>query len=169
MEIKKDTFDYSNCNYRDRFDLNITDAENRIGISDIAQLFAGPGPKWVRWLFALRNRIVAVFGLKTDFRVEDNTDEQGAPGLRCGIFEVYSRTDTDMLLGEDDKHLNFRISLSIEALPAVGKRISITTFVKYNNCLGRVYFFFVRPFHRIIVPALMKHKLRQLELDAARL
>ncbi|NJM80195.1 MAG: DUF2867 domain-containing protein, partial [Flavobacterium sp.] len=41
-------------------------------------------------------------------------------------------------MGEDDKHLNFRISLFLKQLEtdAIKKQITITTVVIYNNWFG---------------------------------
>ncbi len=48
------------------------------------------------------------------------------------------------------------------------KNVSVTTAVKFNNALGRVYFFFIKPFHRMIVPILFKRKFKQFELELKR-
>lgn len=37
------------------------------------------------------------------------------------------------------------------------QELRITTVVKYNNWLGRAYFFIIRPFHGIIVKSILKH------------
>ncbi|MEG1699932.1 MAG: DUF2867 domain-containing protein [Alistipes sp.] len=156
MEEPKDTFDYSDCDYCDRFEEVISDSGNRIGIADVGGMFADPGPKWVSALMALRNRIVGCFGLKADAVPAD-----GKP--RVGVFEVLGQTDQTMILGEDDKHLDFRIQLSLTHDGGGDrKRVTVTTLVRYHNRLGHIYFFFVRPFHRMIVPAVMKRRLRQL-------
>ena len=34
--------------------------------------------------------------------------------------------------------------------------IDITTVVQYHNALGKAYFFFIKPFHRMIVPRVAK-------------
>jgi hypothetical protein len=55
-----------------------------------------------------------------------------------------------------DTHLNFRVSVLIDR----GKSyIYTTTLVHYNNRWGKLYFFFVKPFHRIIVRSIMKRLL----------
>lgn len=154
--MQKDRFDYSNCNYRDSFEYTISDPDDRIGIADISGIFADPGPKWVSWLMALRHRIVGCFGLKTEVAPDDGKQ-------RVGLFELLAQTDRTMTLGEDDKHLDFRVLLSLSEADSAGrKRVAVSTLVKYNNRLGRIYFFFVKPFHRVIVPLVTKRKLRWL-------
>ena len=34
--------------------------------------------------------------------------------------------------------------------------IDITTVVQYHNALGKAYFFFIKPFHKMIVPRVAK-------------
>ncbi|WP_417189105.1 DUF2867 domain-containing protein, partial [Bacteroides sp.] len=34
--------------------------------------------------------------------------------------------------------------------------IDITTVVQYHNALGKAYFFFIKPFHKMIVPRIAK-------------
>lgn len=156
MQTHTDKFDYSECDYRDRFEYAISDPDNRIGIADIGGIFADPGPKWVSGLMALRNRIAGCFGLKTDAVPDDGK-------RRMGVFEVLEQTDSEMTLGENDKHLDFRVLLSLSQADSEGRKgVAVTTFVKYNNRLGRIYFLFVKPFHRVIVPVITKRKLRQL-------
>ena len=53
-----------------------------------------------------------------------------------------------MILGTDDRHLDFRVSiLRSEAKDLV----AISTWVRPHNNLGRAYLAMVYPFHRIIV------------------
>lgn len=156
MQTQNDRFDYSACDYRDSFEYRIADPESRITIADIGEIFADPGPKWVRGLMALRNRIAGWFGLKAGAVPDDGK-------RRVGAFEVMEQTDETMHMGMDDNHLDFRVLLSLSQVDAQGQRgVAVTTFVKHNNRLGRIYFFFVKPFHRVIVPVVVKRKLRQL-------
>lgn len=151
--------------YVDSFDYVIADPEDKVGILDVAEAFKKPGPKWVDGLFALRNRIVSVFGLKTPATIEkkDGDENKWEPGSQSGMFKIFGRTDREMLLGEDDKHLDARISLFLEQSGPGEKRITVTTAVKLNNRLGRCYFFVIKPFHCTIVPAMMKQNFRQLD------
>ena len=42
---------------------------------------------------------------------------------------------------------------------------SVTTAVRLNDRLGRCYFCFIKPFHRMIVPAVVKRSLHRLESE----
>ena len=41
----------------------------------------------------------------------------------------------------------------------------MTTVVKYHNLLGKVYFFFIRPFHALICKWLLKRAARNWEKE----
>lgn len=87
------------------------------------------------------------------------------PGDRAGIFTVFDRTDREILMGGDDTHLDFRASLLTRS-EAGDTSVVLSTVVHFNRRLGRAYFFFVRPFHRLIIPAMLRRLSRTLERDA---
>lgn len=81
------------------------------------EAFVGPGPRWVEGLFALRNRIVSVFGFKTPAARGKNAAGHGGKwesGERVGIFEVLARSTDEIVLGDNDRHLDLRVSLLVE-------------------------------------------------------
>lgn len=98
-------------------------------------------PAWANTLLSLRNTIVKPLGLKTD------TSDAGPDA----IFPVTYESDAEIILGTDDRHLNFRISI----LRAAGK-IHMATWVHRNNRLGRAYLAIVMPFHILIVRDAMR-------------
>ena len=97
-------------------------------------------PWWIACLLWLRNKIVSLFGLKTDGRLIDMTREQD---------------ENEIVLGMDDKHLTFYVSLWCSPMLDKSQNLKITTVVKYNNRLGRIYFMIIRPFHKIIVKSML--------------
>ena len=155
--------------YIDSYAGIVKDEYNRISITDAARAFLKPGPKWVDLLFAVRNKIVSLFGLKTPNDTGDAKQEnyKFEPGERVGLFRVFSRTSNEIILGEDDKHLNFRVSLLLEESnkDQSSKIITATTVVIYNNLFGRIYFFPVKPFHKLIVQTGLKKNFQKLETE----
>ena len=98
-------------------------------------------PSWMRWLLKLRNILVKPFGLDTSSRFANlNTN----------------KSLNEIVFGMTDKHLTFYVSLWCGAFHNNKQLLKITTVVKYNNTLGRVYFFFIRPFHSIIIKVMLK-------------
>ena len=83
------------------------------------------------------------------------------PGNVAGIFHVLARNGDEILLGEDDRHLDFRLSVLVRRQAGVAWAV-VTTVVRYNGLLGRAYFLPVRPFHKRIVPAMLRNMQRAL-------
>ncbi|MGR3759858.1 DUF2867 domain-containing protein [Roseobacteraceae bacterium NS-SX3] len=98
-------------------------------------------PGWARALLALRNRMVKPLGLKT----EASRQGEGA------IFPLAYEGPDELILGTDDSHLDFRISIMRHA-----GRIHMATWVHRNNLLGRLYLAVVMPFHILIVRDAMR-------------
>jgi len=161
--------DHKKYNYVDSYKDVLTDNENKFNSADVGKAFFLSGPKWVEKLFSLRNKIVSKFGLKTSGKIINRQAQldnfKCEAGEQLGLFKVFSKTDNEIILGEDDKHLNFRVSLFVEQQPAnpQKKDITISTTVEFNNWFGRLYFLPVRPFHKLIVPTMLKGIIKELE------
>ena len=114
----------------------------------IATVFNMPG--WATALLALRNLLVAPFGLKTGGpnALPLPTRDQINTQSYSGIFAVHSATPDEVILGTDDRHLDFRISI-LRSEP--DDLVAISTWVRPHNRLGRIYLALVYPFHRLIV------------------
>ena len=65
-----------------------------------------------------------------------------------------------ILLGEDDRHLDFRLSV-LRQRGGTADWVVVSTVVRFNNWLGRAYFLPVRPLHQLIVPAILRSALRK--------
>lgn len=154
--------------YSDSYKGILIDKESKVQSSDIAKAFFTSGPKWVGALFILRNKIVGIFGLKTGKETHGRQQQldnfKCEPNERLGLFKVLNKTENEVILGEDDKHLNFRISLLAENLNTqpIKKEVTISTTVEFNNWFGRLYFIPVRSFHKLIVPRMLKAIIKEL-------
>jgi hypothetical protein len=128
----------------------------RVAVSDTgldarkaAEKMFARGPRWLEALFVLRAALVAPFGLKAS-----GVDEP-APGGVIGIFPVLTESPERMILGFDDRHLDFRIV--VDAAPAAGGRqVTTTTLVKTHNLLGRTYLAAILPFHRVVARVMLR-------------
>jgi hypothetical protein len=102
-------------------------------------------PFWFHGLLKLRNILVWPFGLSSD--AADVPDEVE----RMGIFPVVHKQPREVVLGFDDRHLNFRILVTAEPGGDGATRARMMTLVHRNNALGRVYLAAIMPFHKLIV------------------
>lgn len=157
-----------NFDYIDSFEGEWPIHDQDVDIAEVGKAFFTSGPQWGKKMFALRNKVVSLFGLKTGSDADGGKvadDFRCEIGERVGLFKVFDKTNNEIILGEDDKHLDFRISLLIDKKQDSKEENSLTisTTVKYHNWLGVLYFIPVRPFHRMIVPALLKNIIDQLE------
>lgn len=114
----------------------------------------GRNPAWVANLMALRNLIVAPLGLKAA------PDERLSAERSIGTFPLVSKSANRVILGLDDRHLDFRVVVDVVNGEGGRQLVSATTYVKTHNALGRIYLRLVTPFHRIIVPAMLAQAAR---------
>lgn len=146
----------------DSYKAGFNDEKNEIDIQKIGKLFFSTGPKWVDKLFSLRNKIVKFFGLKVTGKISDRDKQlenfKCEPNEQLGLFKVFYKSDNEIILDQDDKHLDFRVSLFLQEKEqnTPKKQLTISTCVKFNNRFGKLYFIPVRPFHKFIVPTMLK-------------
>ena len=107
---------------------------------------------WLRGLMGLRDTMVAGFGLKTAQQLREAPTESAG---RVYIFRVYDTTTDEMILGEDDKHLDFRLSVLLRP-DGADTEIVATTAVHCHNLLGRSYLALIAPFHRLVVRSILQ-------------
>lgn len=117
--------------------------------SRLLTAFTHAAPGWVDGLMRLRDRVVAPLGLKTG--AGDPFVLQGPlqPGVQVGVFRVLALGPHELVLGEDDRHLDFRLSLLWQ--PGA---LHVTTLVRPHNLAGRAYLALVSPWHHLIAAAM---------------
>jgi hypothetical protein len=116
-------------------------------------------PRWINALFKLRDFLVKFVGLKGS--ESDNVNEL-EKCIRTGetyeFVSVPAKNGNETVLLLSDKHLNAYVSAHVESKEG-HKTISAITLVNFKNKLGRIYFFFIRPFHGLIVKSLLKRSI----------
>ncbi|MEM7061124.1 MAG: DUF2867 domain-containing protein [Pseudomonadota bacterium] len=93
-------------------------------------------PGWAQFLLLIRKLVTAPFGLSQD-------GPEAAD--KIGPFPVEMETDTELVAGFNDKHLDFRVSI----LSQDGK-VSLATWVHPHNLGGRLYLWAIFTFHVMI-------------------
>ena len=107
-------------------------------------------PRWMTVLLQLRNYLVAPFGLKTP------APTSAADADTIGIFPVLSDTPNRLVAGLGDKHLDFRVVVDVAA-SGLGQEVTLTTLVLTHNLFGRAYLTVIKPFHRLVARAKLRH------------
>ena len=123
-------------------------AEKLLALEAARKIMASE-PKWINTLIALRNRLVRLVGLKGEAPAILQTTE------KFGMFPIVSSTPECVVLGFDDRHLDFRIVIETKPAPDAQTDVSLATAVKWHNIWGRLYLAFVLPFHKIIVRSML--------------
>jgi Protein of unknown function (DUF2867) len=132
------------------FAVPIDAADVTKGVDSLARSALGDPAPWIRLLLGLRDALVAGFGVKTSQEVRRAAIADKAD--RIDFFRIRARSDRELILGEDDRHLDFRLSLLLRARPdSSGDELVATAVVRCHNALGRVYLALIARFHRLVV------------------
>ncbi|MEO6627461.1 MAG: DUF2867 domain-containing protein [Aquihabitans sp.] len=126
--------------FTDTFSLRLPRGSSR-NVEDWQRALITAGtPVWVGALMTLRNRVARGLGLDTAGGSSDPSP-----------FTLLRQAGDSIVVGADDKHLDFRGVLRV-----VGDDLQCATVVQKHNATGRAYFAVVKPFHRLIVPAMLR-------------
>ena len=146
------TADLPGAHWSDTFILEVP--HGGLDAERAARLALGRIPGWARLLMRLRNLLVAPFGLKAA------PDETLAPDASIGMFPLIEKTAQRVVLGLDDRHLDFRIVITVDPAEGAPQQVGATTMVRINNGFGRAYLAAVMPFHKLIVPVTLRQILK---------
>lgn len=98
-------------------------------------------PPFVQKLLKLRDVLVKPLKLKTGVTFRDR---------------IIERDEQEIIIGAQDKHLSFWVSVYCTAPNNSPQTAAVTTIVKYHNILGKCYFAAIKPFHKLIVRYLFR-------------
>ncbi|SDD21216.1 Protein of unknown function [Variovorax sp. CF079] len=124
-------------------------------------LFSQQAP-WIAGLMRIRDALVAGFGLKTSGQLK-GPSAGSRNDKRISIFKIYEKGTHEILLGEDDKHLDFRVSVLHQTRTVATESapyLVVSTVVHCHNLLGRTYIRLIAPFHRLVVQSIMRRAAR---------
>lgn len=127
----------------------------------LARFMFSHQPAWIGNLLRIRDAIVAGFGLKTAKGLEEAARTER--DKHVSIFRIYERAIDEIVLGEDDKHLDFRVSVFQETRADgadSGRYLTVSTVVRCHNLLGRTYILLITPFHEMVVRSSMRRAAR---------
>lgn len=137
---------YGRADFADAFSVDLPERACHDAEALSRHVFARQ-PAWIGMLLRLRDILVRPFGLKT------TADLKEKGGDRISLFQVFERYDDEIVLGENDTHLDFRVSVLVQPSSHGRSRLIVTTLVFYNRPLGRAYIKVIAPFHRMVVRA----------------
>jgi hypothetical protein len=148
---------YRSPNLADAFAVRLPDGATRDPEALARFMLTNQAP-WVAALLWLRDRIVSVFGLKTSSQLQAEHG-QSSSVRRIAFFRIYAQDANEILLGEDDHHLDFRLTVRCEPIGGA-MHVVATTVVQCHNTLGRLYLLVIAPFHRLVVRSALQRAAR---------
>lgn len=130
----------------DYFDSYMIDKSTKQSVDEIAtEIFRMS--KIATVLMKIRDSIVRIFGLSV-IKEPANEQDYYPVGSKLINFTVLARSENEIIMGENDKHLIFRTSVFVDKEKS---KIYLTTIVKFNNWGGKLYFIPVKQIHKFLV------------------
>src|SRR2546421_9995854 len=121
----------------------------RRGASDDLEVLARIGFErqagWIRALTWVRDAVMATVGVKSSRAIGAAA---AARGPVIGYFPLLSKSAGELVVGENDRHLDFRVAILLRTGAAGGRELVVVTVVHWHNRLGRTYLAGVATFHR---------------------
>jgi hypothetical protein len=130
---------YAGANLADSFAADLPPGAPA-NVDTLAKLLFADPPVWFTILLAIRDRVMTLFGVKASHTL--------SAGEHIAFFPVLSRSADEIVLGADDHHLDFRVSV---LLRSTDRTLVATTVVRCHNLLGRLYLAVILPFHVLVV------------------
>ncbi len=116
---------------------------------------------WIRALTWVRDTVMATAGVKSSRAIGAAASARGRQVI--GFFPVLSKSAGEMVMGGDDRHLDFRAAVLVRPDAQGGRELVVVTVVHWHNRLGRTYLAVIAPFHRMILRANLERTARTLE------
>jgi len=132
-------------------------SRRELGIVDVFLGIFAHHPLWIKLLLTVRNKVASLAGLEaptaSDILHVEIKDRYVA-GDKIGVWPIFSLSENEIVAGRDNKHLDFRLSV-LKVPDGDTTSVFVSTICTVHNLSGKVYLFFVVPFHRYGVRKLM--------------
>lgn len=132
-------------------------ARRDLGIVDVFFALFGHSPIYVKLLLISRNAIAKLAGLDVPTVAEILNPEVRstyAIGDRIGPWPIFSISQDEIVAGRNNKHLDFRLSV-LKCTDDDTASVTVSTVCTVHNLAGKIYLFFIAPFHRFGVKSLI--------------
>jgi hypothetical protein len=148
---------YPGADLADAFAVTLPPSASR-DMEGLTRFLLSDPPGWFRILLTIRDAVMRPFGIKTSSSMRDSADA----ARRIDFFPLLAVHEDELVLGEDDRHLDFRLSACRVKTYAGGPdEFVATTVVHCHNLLGRLYLAAILPFHRLVVRSLLNRAARR--------
>lgn len=110
----------------------------------------GHRPGWMDFALNVRNRAASLAGLEAATSKELRNVERKheyAVGDKIGVWPIFALTDTELIAGRNNSHLDFRLSVLKEGF-GEASTVVVSTVCNVHNTFGKIYLCCVIPFHK---------------------
>jgi hypothetical protein len=148
--------------YRDAFSVTFYSPKPVEPVEVMKVFFTSMHPV-VLFVFLLREGLARIFGLKTSNKKSMTLELRnfsGRVGESIGLLHVFNKSDNELLTGQDDKIVDFRLSF-FSLSHGEETEIMIATCIKAKNPFGKFYSFLIKPFHKLMMPLVLKRLSRK--------
>jgi hypothetical protein len=132
-----------------------------LGIVDIFYGIFAHHPLWMKLLLIARNKVASLAGLDaptTSEILHAEIKDNHAVGEKIGVWPIFSLSENEVVAGRNNKHMDFRLSV-LKVADGDRASVVVSTICTVHNLSGKLYLFFVVPFHRYGVRKLMTNAL----------
>src|ERR1700712_4018315 len=133
----------------------------RPGLSIVDIFFAlfGHTPRWMKALLIVRNAIARCCGLEAPpfaKTLKPAVRASYGVGDKIGPWPIFFISDNEIVAGRNNKHLDFRLSV-LRVMDGETGSVVVSTICSVHNLVGKIYLFFIVPFHRTGVQSLLSN------------
>ncbi len=154
--IEKEFNIHEGADYFETFQIELPQDNTISFTKHVNDIIDAERPKWFLALYRLRDAIVGPLGLKTSKKsFATNEIVEFKVGERFRTFKITALSENEIVFGDDDKHLV--LSCSISKSEQNGQNyLYFTTLVRFKNIWGSIYFFAVKPVHKLMIKTRLK-------------
>lgn len=147
--------------------IDVKTAEGPLPLREFVARLLSYQPAWVTALYGIRWGFVRLLGMKQNGIPQVNRLTAADVPMQAGTnsqfmhFNVIAaQEDAYWFAQASESHLTATIGVIREALPNGYNRFHVATLVHYNKWTGRIYFNTIRPFHHLVVGAMMNQAVK---------
>jgi len=151
---------YGGADLLDAFAIHLP-AEASDNLEVLARVAFERQAEWIRALTWVRDAVMATVGVKSSRAIGAAAAARGLQVI--GYLPLLSKSAAELVMGGDDRHLDFRVAVLLRTGAAGGRELVVVTVVHCHNRLGRTYLAVIAPFHRTILRANLERAVRVME------
>jgi len=136
-------------------------SRSELGVVEVFFGIFAHHPMWMKLLLIVRNKVASLAGLDAPTAAEIlhvEIRDRYAVGEKLGVWPIFFLSEDEVVTGRNNRHLDFRLSV-LKVPDGDSTSVVVSTICTVHNLAGKLYLFFVVPFHRYGVRKLMANAL----------